>query len=201
VVSGPSGAGKTSLCAEVFARFPWLRAAVSHTTRPPRPGEQEGKDYFFVDQETFERMIREEAFLEWAEVHGHRYGSSIVTLRSGAKTQSLLFEVDWQGASQIRREREEAVLIFVMTPSLDDLIRRIKGRGAISPEELSMRIRTATLEIQKVQDFDYLVINDSFDEALKELQSIIIAESCKRRHRIPAWTERWAKEIKAKESS
>jgi len=154
-----------------------------------------------VDQETFERMIREEAFLEWAEVHGHRYGSSIVTLRSGAKTQSLLFEVDWQGASQIRREREEAVLIFVMTPSLDDLIRRIKGRGAISPEELSMRIRTATLEIQKVQDFDYLVINDSFDEALKEFQSIIIAESCKRRHRIPAWTERWAKEIKAKESS
>jgi len=154
-----------------------------------------------VDQETFERMIREEAFLEWAEVHGHRYGSSIVTLRSGAKTQSVLFEVDWQGASQIRREIEEAVLIFVMTPSLDDLIRRIKGRGAISPEELSMRIRTATLEIQKVQDFDYLVINDSFDEALKELQSIIIAESCKRRHRIPAWTERWAKEIKAKESS
>ena len=96
---------------------------------------------------------------------------------------------------------KEAVLVFVMTPSLDDLIRRIKGRGAISPEELSMRIRTATLEIQKVADFDYLVINDSFDEALKELQSIIIAESCKRRHRIPAWTERWAKEIKAKESS
>lgn len=152
-----------------------------------------------MDQETFDRMIREKAFLEWAEVHGHRYGSSIQNLRSGLKNQSLLFEVDWKGASQIRREMEEAVLVFVMTPSLDDLIRRIKGRGPISPEELSVRIRTATLEIQKVADFDYLVINDNFDEALSELQSIIIAEPCKRRHRIPAWTERWAKEIEAHE--
>ena len=150
-----------------------------------------------MDQETFERMIREGEFLEWAEVHGHRYGSSIENLRNGAKTKSLLFEVDWKGASQIRREIEEAVLVFVMTPSLDDLIRRIKGRGSISPEELSVRIRTATFEIQQVADFDYLVINDNFDEALNELQSIIIAESCKRRHRIPAWTERWEKEIQA----
>jgi len=150
-----------------------------------------------VDQETFERMIREGEFLEWAEVHGHRYGSSIENLRNGAKTKSLLFEVDWKGATQIRREIEEAVLVFVMTPSLDDLIRRIKGRGSISPEELSIRIRTATFEIQQVQDFDYLVINDSFDEALKDLQSIIIAESCRGRHRIPAWTERWEKEIEA----
>lgn len=152
-----------------------------------------------MDEETFDRMIREEEFLEWAEVHGHRYGSSIENLRSGSKTQSLLFEVDWKGASQIRREIEGAVLVFVMTPSLDDLIRRIKGRGAISPEELSVRIRTATLEIQKVQDFDYLVINDSFDEALNELQSIITVEFCSRRNNIPTWTERWAKEIEAQE--
>ncbi len=150
-----------------------------------------------MDQETFERMIREGEFLEWAEVHGHRYGSSIENLRNGAKTKSLLFEVDWKGASQIRREIEEAVLVFVMTPSLDDLIRRIKGRGSISPEELSVRIRTATFEIQQVADFDYLVINDNFDEALNELQSIIIAESCRGRYRIPAWTGRWEKEIEA----
>jgi guanylate kinase len=199
VVSGPSGAGKSSLCGEVLARVPWLRAAVSHTTRPPRPGEQEGKDYFFVDGETFDRMIRDDAFLEWADVHEHRYGSSRENLRSGEKTQSLLFEVDWKGASRIRLEMEEAVLVFVMTPSLDDLIHRIKERGPISPEELSVRIRTATMEIQKAADFDYLVINDNFDEALNELQSIITVESCKRRHSIPAWTERWEKEIQAQE--
>jgi len=140
-------------------------------------------------------MIRDEAFLEWAEVHGHWYGSSIENLHHGPEAQSLLFEVDWNGASQIRRAIEDVVLVFVMTPSLEDLIRRIKGRGPISPEELSARIRTATLEIQKVEDFDYLVINDRFDEALNELQSIITVESCKRRHHIPTWTERWAKEI------
>ena len=129
----------------------------------------------------------------------HRYGSSRENLRSGEKTQSLLFEVDWKGASRIRQEMEEAVLVFVMTPSLDDLIHRIKERGPISPEELSVRIRTATMEIQKVADFDYLVINDNFDEALNELHSIITVESCKRRHSIPAWRERWEKEIQAQE--
>ncbi len=195
VVSGPSGAGKTSLCAEVLARFPLLRAAVSHTTRPPRPGEQEGREYFFVDRDTFERMIREGAFLEWAEVHGHLYGSSLENLRSADGKHALLFEVDCKGAAQIRREMPEAVLVFVMTPSLDDLIRRIRGRGRISREELAVRIRTATFEIRQVGHFDYLVINDNFEEAVGELQSILVAESCRRRHRGPSWTERWEKEI------
>ncbi len=195
VVSGPSGAGKTTLCADALAHFPWLRAAVSHTTRPPRPGEREGRDYFFVDRESFEKMIREGAFLEWAEVHGHLYGSSIRNLRDTGAEKALLFEVDWKGAGQIRREIPEAVLIFVMTPSLDDLIRRIRGRGTISPEELAVRIRTATREIRQVSEFDYLVINDRYDEALKELESIILAESCRGGRRIPAWEERWIREI------
>ena len=199
-MSGPSGAGKTSLCKEVLKRFSWLRAAVSHTTRPPRPGEEDGKDYFFVDPETFDRMIREEAFLEWAEVHGHRYGTSVENLRGGDKRQSLLFEVDWKGASEIRRKVEDTVLVFVMTPSLDDLIQRIEARGAITPEELSVRIRTATFEIRKVEEFDHLVINDDFDEALDELQSILTDGSCKRNHTIPVWTERWEKEIEAYQS-
>jgi guanylate kinase len=154
-----------------------------------------------VDEETFDRMIRDEAFLEWAVVHGYRYGSSMENLRSSAERQSLLFEVDWKGASQIRREINEAVLVFVMTPSLDDLIRRIKGRGAMNPEELFARIQTATLEIQRVADFDYLVINDSFGEALDELESIITVGSCRRRHSIPAWTEHWAKEIEAQRNA
>lgn len=197
VVSGPSGAGKTSLCAEVLGNLPWLRATVSHTTRPCRPGEKEGRDYFFVDRATFEGMIEEGQFLEWAEVHGHLYGSSIENLRGVSDEKSLLFEVDCKGARKIRQELEEAVLIFVMTPSLPDLIRRIQGRGEISPEELSVRIRTATFEIQQVADFDYLVINDRFDEAVNELQSIIIAESCRGQHRVPSWRKRWAEEIDA----
>jgi guanylate kinase len=197
VVSGPSGAGKTSLCAKLLDRVSWLRVAVSHTTRPPRPGEEEGKDYFFVDRETFDRMIREEAFLEWAEVHGHRYGSSIRNVRGGDETQSILFEVDWKGASQIRAKMEKAVLIFVMTPSLDDLIQRIEARGAMTPEELAVRIDTATQEIRKVREFDHLVINDRFDEALDELHSIVTDGSSRQRHPIPAWTERWVREIEA----
>lgn len=195
VVSGPSGSGKTSLCAEVLSRLPWLRAAVSHTTRPPRPGEEEGKDYFFVDRETFERMIGEGSFLEWAEVHGHLYGSSLENLRRADGKQGLLFEVDWQGAGRIRREIREAVLVFVMTPSLDDLVNRIQKRGKIPPEELACRIRTATVEIERSGDFDYLVINDRFDEAVGELQSIIVAAGCRREYRLPSRMERWAKEI------
>ena len=195
VVSGPSGAGKSSLCREVLRNLPWLRASVSHTTRPRRPGEKEGQHYFFVDRATFEGMIERGEFLEWAEVHGHLYGSSIKYLEGLHDEKSLLFEVDCKGARQIRRELKEAALIFVMTPSLPDLVQRIQGRGEISPEELSVRVRTATFEIQQAGDFDYLVINDRFDEAVKELQSIIIAESCKSRHRVPSWRKCWVEEI------
>ena len=197
VVSGPSGAGKTSLCAEVLRDLPRLQATVSHTTRPRRPGEEEGRDYFFVDRATFEGMIEKGEFLEWAEVHGHLYGSSNENLRGLADEKSLLFEVDCKGARKIRQELKEAVLIFVMTPSLPDLIRRIQGRGEMRPEELSSRISTATFEIQQVVDFDYLVINDRFDEAVNELRSVIIAESCRGRHRIPSWRKRWAEDIDA----
>jgi guanylate kinase len=199
VVSGPSGAGKTSLCAEILGHFPWLLAAVSHTTRAPRPGEQEGKDYFFVDRQGFEGMIRRGEFLEWAEVHGHLYGSSTSNLRAVGEHQSLLFEVDCKGAGRIRREVPEAVLVFVMTPSLDDLISRIEGRGGMSRAELSVRIRTATFEVQQAQDFDYLVINDRFDEAVEELRSVILAESCRARFRLPTRMQRWTEEIAALE--
>jgi guanylate kinase len=197
VVSGPSGSGKTTLCAAVLSRVPWLRAAVSHTTRPPRQGEQEGVDYFFVDRDAFEAKIREGAFLEWAEVHGHLYGSSLESLRGVDEERALLFEVDWKGAGQIRRQMEDAILIFVMTPSVNDLVRRIEGRGGTRPEELNRRIRTATVEILQSADFDYLVINDRFEEAVSELHSIIIAGSCRRQVRLPSRMERWSREIAA----
>jgi guanylate kinase len=154
-------------------------------------------DYVFVDRDAFERKIREGEFLEWAEVHGHLYGSSLESLRSVDEDHALLFEVDWKGAEQIRRQVEDAILIFVMTPSVHDLVRRIEGRGGISPEELNVRIRTATVEIQRSASFDYLVINDRFEEAVGELHSIIIAGSCRRQVRLPSRMERWSKEIAA----
>ena len=197
VVSGPSGAGKSSLCAEVLAQLPWLQSIVSHTTRPTRMGEQEGRDYYFVDRVTFEAMIEEGKFLEWAEVHGHLYGSSIESVKGAAEEKSLLFEVDCKGARQIRRTLKEAVLVFVMTPSIADLMSRIQGRGETSQEELSVRICTAKSEIQQAADFDYLVINDGFPEAVNELKSIMIAESCRHRQSAASWRERWTKEIDA----
>jgi guanylate kinase len=162
-------------------------------------GETEGRDYFFVDRPTFDRMVEERRFLEWAEVHGHLYGSSIENLQGVAGGSSLLFEVDCKGARQIRQGLHGAVLIFVMTPSLDDLIRRIEGRGGIGQEELSVRIRTAKSEILQAADFDYLIINDRFPEAVNELKSIIVAESCRTQCRLPPWRERWAKQIDARQ--
>lgn len=177
--------------------MPWVRESISHTTRPARKGEEEGRDYFFVDRTTFEGMIEEGRFLEWAEVHGHLYGTSIENVRRSPEDKALLFEVDCGGAKQIRGALQEAVLIFVMTPSVKDLIRRIRGRGEMSSIELSVRIRTAKSEIRQVSDFDYVVINDRFSEAVAELRSILVAESCRHRQRVSLWRERWAKEIDA----
>lgn len=195
VVSGPSGAGKTSLCAEVLRRFPRLLESVSHTTRAPRPGEQNGKDYFFVDRATFEQMIREGRFLEWAEVHGYLYGSSFDRLKACSAEKDLLFELDCRGAKQLRERIQGAVLIFVMTPSFSDLVSRIQRRGEICREDLSVRIRTARQEIQQVSFFDYLVINDNFADAVDQIGSILVSERCRKDLRAGFWVDKWSREF------
>lgn len=195
VVSGPSGAGKTSLCSEVLRRLSWIRASVSHTTRPPRPGEQDGKDYHFVDRRAFERMIEQGLFLEWAEVHGYLYGSSLENLLEGPNYGALLFEVDCKGAMQIRARIPEAVLIFVLTPKPRDLIERIRKRGDVSKSDLDVRLRTARQEIQSLGSFDYLVINDTFEDAADRLCAILVSETC-RKDAVPSdWLARWASEF------
>lgn len=195
VVSGPSGAGKTSLCAEVLRRLPWLRLSVSHTTRPPRPGERDGKDYYFVNRSAFERMVEQGLFLEWAEVHGYLYGSSVQNILDRAAGEALLFEVDCKGAMQIRGRIPDAVLVFVLTPTPRDLVERIRKRGDVSKSDLEVRLRTARQEIQSVGSFDYVVINDLFEDAVDRLRAILVAETCRKETAPPAWFASWAREF------
>ncbi len=180
----------------MLKRLHWLRESVSHTTRPPRPGEVDGRDYFFVDRPTFERMIKEGRFLEWAEVHGHLYGSSLDGLREAPEGKGILFEVDCKGAEQIRRAVEDVLLVFIMTPSFADLVERIVGRGGMDGDELGRRIRTAERELQQVEKFDYLVINDRFSRAADELEAILVAETCRCRYRLSSWRKRWMEEMR-----
>ena len=196
VVSGPSGSGKTSLCAEILNRHDWLRLSISHTTRPPRDGEQDGIDYRFVDREVFKELVRKDEFLEWAEVHGYYYGSAADNLEIGGAGQGLMFEVDCHGARQIRKKIPDAVLIFVMPSSVREMVSRIRSRGGMKHEELLVRINTARNEIIQADKFDYLVINDDFSEAVERFQSILIAERCKKEIDFGGWVECWKREIK-----
>jgi len=179
----------------VSEKLPWLHPAVSHTTRPARDGEKDGHDYHFVTRSAFEKMIQQKQFLEWAEVHGHFYGSAVQNLDKGCKGKGLLFEVDYKGAKQIRERLKKAIMIFVMTPSYGDLVNRIKNRGRISERELDLRLSTARAELQQVSNFDYLIINDDYTNAVNELLCIFSAERCRREYRTKEYLERWTHEI------
>ena len=195
VVSGPSGSGKSSLCAEALRHLHWLSASISHTTRLPRAGETEGRDYRFVDRQTFEDMIASEEFLEWAEVHGELYGSSRQNLVRHSQHKAILFEVDCKGAEKIREKVPDSILIFIMAPSFRDLVARIRKRGSMSARELSTRLRTAREEIRRTHAFDFLIINDDFQDALERFKAILVGQRCRRDLLAPLWTEHWEREI------
>ena len=174
VVAAASGTGKTSLVAALRERRPDLAVSVSHTTRPMRPGEREGENYYFVERETFETLIANGQFLESAEVFGHLYGTSLNEIdRIKASGRSTLLEIDWQGALQIKEQLPEAQLIFLLPPSLDALRARLLGRGQDSSEVIEQRLSMSVSEISQYSAFDYLVVNDSFDLALSQLDDII----------------------------
>lgn len=180
VISAPSGAGKTTLCKEIIDFFQSLRHSVSYTTRPQRPGEQDGIDYHFVTRTVFDAMVAQGAFAEWAEVHGNRYGTAIETLeRFRAEGRDVLLDIDCQGARQLKRSYREGVFIFVLPPSLTELQRRLHGRNTDSPEVIARRIANARDEIREAVWYDYLVINDDFSQAFSELKSIVLAEGCR----------------------
>jgi len=176
IVCAPSGAGKTSLVAELLRRDRNVRLSVSHTTRAPRPGEQEGRDYHFVSRPAFESMIKRGEFLESAEVHGNLYGTSQAWIdQQRARNADIVLEIDWQGAQQVRKLIPEAIGIFILPPSPDTLRRRLVERGQDSNDVIERRVRAAQGEIAHLAEFDYVIINSNFDDAVEDLVSIVRA--------------------------
>ena len=180
VISAPSGAGKTSLCKEIVDIIPGLRHSVSYTTRPMRKGEVDGVDYYFVDAQTFADMVAVDAFAEWAEVHGNRYGTALATLDSARQTGcDLLLDIDCQGAVQLKAKQVQGVNIFILPPSMDELNRRLRERQTDSDAVIERRLANARGEIAQAAWYDYWVFNDDFNLALDQLKSIINAETCR----------------------
>lgn len=182
VLSAPSGAGKTTLARMLLKEFPRALFSVSHTTRAPRGQERDGVDYHFVDTRTFQRMIDENQFVEWAEVYGNFYGSSRGIIDEAHATRGIaVFDIDVQGGSSIKRKFPDARLVYVLPPSMEELERRLRSRGTDSDDVMRRRLLTARSEIERgVESYDYLVINDQLDAAFEELRSIVIAERCRR---------------------
>ena len=182
IVSSPSGAGKTTLCSRLRAEFPDLRFSVSHTTRAPRPTEADGREYHFVDEKAFERAVDASEFVEWAQVHGYYYGTSFTEIeRARAETSGVIFDIDFQGARQIRASFPESVSVFILPPSLEELERRLRGRGTEDEATTQRRLANAEREIAHYGLFDYVVVNDDIGKAHDRLRSIVYAERCRRR--------------------
>ena len=174
IISAPSGAGKTTLTRMLLAADPSIRLSISHTTRAPRPGEANGREYHFVPVADFEAMRDAGDFLEWAHVHGNYYGTSkrwIIEQRAAGS--DVLLEIDWQGAQQVRQVFPDAVGIFVLPPSVDELRRRLVGRGQDSEEVIARRVAAAKAEIAHVNEFDYVIINNDLARALDELKTVV----------------------------
>ena len=187
VVSAPSGTGKSTLLGRLMKKVGGVRFSVSFTTRPIREGEENGRDYHFIDRERFQEMRATGEFLEWAEVHGECYGtarSQVQTILDGG--QDVLLDVDVQGAEAVRRSIPEAALVFLLPPSYQQLHDRLQGRGT-SAEELRRRMKNARDEVERAEQFDYLVVNDVLEEAAVLLEAIVLAERSRRVRRHATW--------------
>jgi len=189
IVSAPSGAGKTSLLKSLVESQPELRVSVSHTTRQPRPGEEDGRHYHFVDKDSFERMVADGEFIEHARVFDNYYGTSASAVKTELSSgRDVVLEIDWQGARQVRKRFQDAVSIFILPPSIEALRHRLSARGQDSAEIVERRMQDAMAELSHFSEYDYLVVTDDFDAALDDLRSVMRAQRLKQ-NRMLAWVE------------
>ena len=180
VVAAPSGAGKSSLVKALLELDSHVRPSVSHTTRAPRGQEKHGREYFFVSEPDFDTMVRADAFVEWAHVHQHRYGTSKKAIEERmAQGADVVLEIDYQGALQIKKIYANAISIFILPPSWEELRARLERRGEDSPEVIDLRLRNAAIEVAQVQQFDFVIINELFERALFDLKAIVHAQRLK----------------------
>lgn len=181
VISAASGTGKTSLCKKLLGSLSHVARSISFTTRPPRGDEVDGNDYHFVDDATFQQMIREDAFFEWARVFDRHYGTGIQAVRDQlAGGVDVLLDIDVQGGAQVKERMPDALTIFLLPPSMDELRRRLVNRGTDAPEAIERRLAEARHEIAQGQGYDYLIVNDDFEQAAADLRAIV------RTHRLRA---------------
>ena len=180
VVAAPSGAGKSSLVKALMELDARVQPAVSHTTRPPRGQEKHGREYFFISSEEFDGMVLRDSFLEWAHVHGQRYGTSRQTIEERvANGADVILEIDFQGALNIKRIFANAVLIFILPPSWEELRSRLERRGEDAPDVIELRLQNAAVEMAQAREFDFVIINELFERAVFDLKTIVHAQRLK----------------------
>lgn len=180
VISAPSGTGKTTICKKLVSEYSDIYISVSTTSRPPRKGEREGRDYFFVTEDKFKDKIRQGKFAEWTKVLGNYYGTEHNSLkRNLERREDVILSIDVKGGRAIKKYYPESVLIFLLPPSLEELKERLKKRGSETSSQLKERLKLAERELKEVKNYNYIVVNSNLEQALRDLRSIIISERCK----------------------
>ncbi len=180
ILSAPSGTGKTTICQKLKTDFPDIKFSISHTTRSPRTNETDGKDYFFISKSQFQEMIKEDEFLEWAEIYGNFYGTAHSTIENILdKGNDLILEIDVQGAEKLKKINFNGIFIFILPPSLEELKNRLNSRGTESAEKIDQRIEVGKLEIKKWSLYDYVLTNNVVEDVVKNISAIVQAEKSK----------------------